>query len=57
MVELKEEKLCQTTGGATTITGTLVDAIVGVARTIYGFGQGLGSSIRRMAEDNLCPLQ
>lgn len=57
MVELKEEKLCQIVGGATTITGTLVDAIVGVARTIYGFGQGLGSSIRRMAEDNLCPLQ
>ena len=57
MVELKEEKLNNTVGGGTTITGTLVDALVDVAKTIYGFGQGLGSSIRRLAEDSMCPLQ
>ena len=57
MIELKEEKLSNTYGGTTTITGSLVDALVNVAKVIYGFGRDLGFSIRRMTEGTLCPLQ
>jgi hypothetical protein len=57
MVEIKEEKLSTTYGGGVTITGSLVESIVNVAKVIFGFGQDLGSSIRRLSEDSMCPLQ
>jgi hypothetical protein len=56
MVEAKEEKLCNTYGG-TSITGSLVDAVVGVVRVIYDVGKNFGFSIRRLTEGELCPLQ
>ena len=56
MVELKEEKLSNTYGGAINITGSLIDALVGVAKTIYDFGRDLGFSIRRVTEGTLCPV-
>jgi len=56
MVEVKEEKLCNTFGG-TSITGSLVEATVGVVRVIYEVGKNLGFSIRRLTEGELCPIQ
>ncbi len=58
MVRLKrltEDELEKIVGGAT-ISGTLINSFSTVLKTIYSLGKSLGTSLRRMSSNNLCPL-
>ena len=57
MKELNEEKLNEIYGGATSITGQVLNAIVNVYKILKEAGYSMGSGIRRISEDNLCPLE
>ena len=56
MNRIKEEKLEVISGGGTNITGTLVSAVGEVLKVLYDAGHAVGSSIRRMNDKNLCPI-
>ena len=43
--------------GGTDVTATLINSIVNIIKSIADIGIGLGSSIRRIAEGNVCPLK
>lgn len=57
MKELQEEKMDNIKGGAATITGSIINAIVSVIEILKNAGYSLGSGIRRISEDELCPLK
>ena len=57
MNKLEEEKLDKIIGGATEITGTLISSFVSLVKAIEDIGYKIGSGIRRLAEDNVCPLK
>ena len=44
-------------GGNTSITGPIINAIVNVIKVLQEAGFELGSGIRRISENNLCPLE
>ena len=51
------EKLETITGGTTSISGTILNAFKSIVELLRGAGYALGSGIRRIGEDNLCPLE
>lgn len=55
MTSIKEEQLDKIKGG--NISGPIINAIVSVIDALKNAGYSLGSGIRRIAEDNLCPLK
>jgi hypothetical protein len=54
---IRDEDLDKISGGGTNITGTLVSAIGDVMRMIYQAGHAVGSSVRRMSDNKLCPIK
>ncbi len=56
MIESKEEELKELCGGAT-ISGTVINGFVNLIKVLYDAGKSAGSSIRRLFDDNLCPLK
>lgn len=56
MDKINEEKLSLITGGSN-ITGPIINAIVNVLNVIKEAGYSFGSGLRRISEDNLCPLK
>ncbi len=50
---LKDEEALAYLGGAK-ITAALITAVVGLAKMFYGWGQALGSSIRRATNKTMC---
>ena len=57
MEKLKTEELEKISGGNTTLSGPIINAIVNVINVLKDAGYSLGSGIRRIAENNLCPLK
>lgn len=57
MRKLNENKLDNIKGGNTTISGPIINAFVNVIELIKNAGFSLGSGIRRISEDELCPLK
>ena len=55
MSEIEREELESITGGET-ITGTVVSALTTGIKALFDIGKSLGSSIRRLSTDNICPL-
>ena len=55
MVEIDDAKLEKVYGGGT-ISGTVVNALTDIIRILYNAGHSVGSSARRIKEDDLCPL-
>lgn len=51
--KLSNNELLYVVGGAS-ISGTIVNAFVSVYKTLYGFGQNFGSSLRRIYKKKLC---
>ena len=43
--------------GVTTISGPIINAIVNVINVLKEAGYSFGSGIRRISENNLCPLE
>lgn len=56
MNEINENSLNNIVGG-TDITSTLINAITNIFKFLADIGTGVGSSIRRITEDNMCPLK
>lgn len=42
--------------GGTTITTTVINSFVNVIKILKEVGYSLGSGIRRISENNICPL-
>ncbi len=42
--------------GGTSITGPILNGIVGLLNAVYKIGRGMGSAIRRISTGNVCPL-
>lgn len=58
MKRLEEEKLDKIKGGtAASITGPIINALVNVINCLQQAGYALGSGIRRISEDKICPLE
>ena len=55
MSEIDNKELVSITGGET-VTGTLVSAITTGIKALFDIGKSLGSSIRRISTNNICPL-
>ena len=43
--------------GVDSISGTVINAFTNIIKLLMDAGRSLGSSIRRVSEDNLCPLK
>lgn len=55
---LNEEKLDTIIGGTNNvITGSIVNAFVNIIELLTSAGEGIGSSIRRIIGNNMCPLR
>lgn len=52
----KIEDLDQVVGG-TTLSGALINSFTSFIKILLDVGRGLGSSIRRISENNVCPLE
>ena len=57
MKQIKNDTLDRIKGGTTTITGTILNAIVDILKLIKDAGYSVGSGIRRISENELCPLK
>jgi len=57
MKKIEKESLDKICGGTTTISGPIINAVVNVIRVLKEAGYSLGSGIRRISENNLCPLE
>lgn len=57
MNQLSDEKLDKISGGSDSITGTVLSSIVKLIELLENAGYKLGSGIRRLAEDDVCPLE
>lgn len=55
MKSISENKLDKIKGG--NISGPIINAVVSIIEVLKNAGYSLGSGIRRIAEDNLCPLK
>lgn len=55
--QISDDKLDMIYGGGDTISGTLLNAFTGIIKVLYDAGHALGSSIRRIKEDELCPIK
>ena len=55
MNNLDNEKLSLLYGGET-ISGTLVTALTSGVKALFDVGRSLGSSVRRLSSDEICPL-
>ena len=49
----KQEELI---GGDSYVTGPIINAVVSIIKLIRDAGYDIGSGFRRMAEDEICPL-
>lgn len=54
---VENEKLDKIVGGSDSITGTVINAIVNLIKMLQEAGYSMGSGIRRLAEDEACPLE
>lgn len=57
MSKLEEEKLETMYGGGTSVSGTLINALTEVIRVLYDAGHAVGSSFRRIKENDLCSVE
>lgn len=57
MEKISEKKLDNIKGGDASITGSIINALVNIVNVLKDAGFALGSGIRRISEDNLCPLK
>jgi len=55
MVNVCDDALEKVYGGGS-VSGTVVNALTDIIRILYNAGHAVGSSARRIKEDNLCPL-
>lgn len=57
MKKISVSRLENIVGGSAYISGTIINAFVNVIKLIMTAGEDVGSSIRRLTEKNMCPLE
>ena len=57
MKTINDSKLDSIKGGNTSISGPIISAVMNIIEALKNAGYSLGSGIRRISEDNLCPLK
>ena len=57
MKSIEEKNLETIMGGNITISGPIINAIVNVINVLKDAGYSLGSGIRRISENKICPLE
>ena len=57
MKKININKLENIIGGSSYVSGTIINAFVNVIKLLMTAGEDVGSSIRRMTEKNMCPLE
>ena len=55
-MELERKELLSIVGGIS-ITGTLINAVVRGINAFLDLGRSLGSAIRRISNNNICPIR
>lgn len=53
-MNIEKQELLQIRGGGSSISGTVLNAIVKGVQFLYELGQALGTSISRMSKKNYC---
>ena len=56
MKEINSEELTKIVGG-TDITAPIINALTNVFKVLYESGSGLGSAIRRITNNEMCPTK
>ena len=56
MKEIEEKKQILIVGGSTTLSGTILNQLNKLIDILVDSGRTLGTSIRRIVEDKICPL-
>lgn len=56
MKEIEEKKQILIVGGYTTLSGTILNQLNKLIDILVDSGRTLGTSIRRIVEDKICPL-
>ena len=57
MKKLNKEEMLEINGGSISITASFVNALSNAAETLLELGRSLGSSLRRIFENNSCSLK
>lgn len=57
MRRINDDKLCNITGGSSGLTSSMINAFTNIIKELFSAGHSLGSAIRRISEDSLCPLE
>ena len=57
MRKLKEKEQDQISGGSEAISGPIISALTSIIKCLKDAGYSLGSGIRRISENDLCPLK
>ncbi len=56
MTKIDEKQLKEIKGGASTISGSIINAFTNIIKVFIDAGIGVGSALRRVTEDKLCPI-
>lgn len=57
MNRITKTKLVKIEGGSTNnISGTVINAFANIIRLLLDAGEDIGSSLRRIKDDKICPL-
>ncbi len=56
MKKINDKDLLLIVGGGTTLSGTILNQLNKLISILVDSGKSLGSSIRRISEDKICPL-
>ena len=56
MKKINDKDLLLIVGGASTLSGTILNQLNKLISILVDSGRSLGSSIRRISEDKICPL-
>ena len=54
---LNNEKLDKIIGGTSSITGSIINAFTNIIKLLITAGEEVGSSLRRITEGKICPLE
>ncbi len=57
MHKIDDNKLDNISGGNTSLNGPIINAIVNVIDLLREAGYTIGSGIRRISENKMCPLE
>ncbi|MBQ6476985.1 MAG: hypothetical protein IJI43_00930 [Bacilli bacterium] len=57
MREVSSHELVTITGGTNSISAPIINALTNIIKVLYDAGSGLGSAIRRMSANSMCPTK